>query len=493
VRIGCSIVNVKRRAGTILFVVFAMGAAGVVCQGRVRLALQNPTPSIVVAAGADTSRKLPEFICTVRAYGGAGYDDFQRSSMRGLGIDYVQGLVDFTWDHIERVDNVWKWVATDEQMDQLAKSGLKVVAFLICPKSPGLPWDETITRADPRFAAQYEEFAYQVVNRYHKRPAWSGLIAVWGGSSDVFGDHPFHAPEVQVPLINAAYEGIKRADPQTIVISFNLSTSISTPRQWEEWFEKAFSLHPKFDWVGVHTYYTPVTGLESPGAYSGAVGLVNVRKFLDAHGYADKPLWLNEGGFGCGDDLGGLPEQTHAEQVVETYVVARTLNANMRGWVYFEYFSKTHLFEESSADPGLCLQVPRSRQAHVAALGGFLRAGDGQASAGPPGCHDPHRSGRSMHADRYVRRVERSSRRLCRERDGRRVELAGLSESGGIAANDRRRRRLYAASPCIRINSPQMVDRNSCASDYPDICASGDGRAKRGRRSPPRAAQGLGE
>jgi hypothetical protein len=26
---------------------------------------------------------------------------------------------------------------------------------------------------------------------------------------------------------------------------------------------------------------------------------------------------------------------------------------NLRGWVYFEYFSKTHLFEESCADPGL--------------------------------------------------------------------------------------------------------------------------------------------
>jgi len=342
-----------RHAGFILSAVFVTGVAGTVCQGRVQLALQSLAPSIVATAGVGASGKLPEFICTVRAYGGAGFDDFQRRSMKDLGLDYVQGLVDFTWGNIRRGDNVWKWAATDEQMDQLAQSGLKVVAFVICPKSPGLPWDETINRTDPRFAAAYGEFAYQVVNRYHKHPAWSGLIAVWGGSSDVFGEHPLHAPEVQVPLLNAAYEGIKRADPQTIVISFNLSTSISTPQQWEEWFEKAFALRPKFDWFGLHTYYTPVTSLESPGAYSGVVGLMNVRKFLDAHGYADKPLWLNEGGFNCGQDYGGLPEQTHAEQVVETYVLARTLNVNLKGWVYFEYFSKTHLFEESSADPGL--------------------------------------------------------------------------------------------------------------------------------------------
>ncbi len=342
----------KRKVGILLGVLSAVSAVTVAYGGAVP---PNTRSSGTSAAAAIVlpARVLPEFICTVRAYGGAGFDDFQRRTMRELGIGYVQGLVDFTWGNIRRGDNLWKWVATDEQMDQLAQAGLKVIAFLLCPKSPGLPWDETIERTDPRFVAQYGEFAYQMVNRYHDHPAWSGLIAVWGGSSDVFGQHPFHAPEVQVPLLNATYEGIKRADPRTIVISFNLSTSISTPEQWEEWFRRAFALHPKFDWFGLHTYHEPVTTLDSPGAYAGVVGLVNVRKFLDQHGYADKPLWLNEGGFNCGEDLGGLSEQTHAEQVVETYIVSRTLNVDLKGWVYFEYFSKTHLFEESSADPGL--------------------------------------------------------------------------------------------------------------------------------------------
>jgi hypothetical protein len=148
---------------------------------------------------------------------------------------------------------------------------------------------------------------------------------VAGGSSDVFGEHPFHAPEVQVPLLDAAYEGVKRADPRTIVIGFNLSTSIATPQQWEDWFTRAFALQPKFDWFGLHTYHIPVTCADGPGAYAGVVGLANVRKFLDRHGCADKPLWLNEGGFNCGEDLGGLSEQTHAEQVIEAYVVGRTL------------------------------------------------------------------------------------------------------------------------------------------------------------------------
>ena len=164
----------RQNVGTLLAAMAAVVALGVTCEGESRYLVENAIPRAGARMTA-SARLLPEFFCTARAYGGAGYDDFQRRSMKELGIDYVQGLVDFTWGNIERGDNIWKWVATDEQMDQLARAGLKVVAFLICPKSAGLPWDETINRADPRFAAQYGEFAYQVVNRYHDHSAWSGL------------------------------------------------------------------------------------------------------------------------------------------------------------------------------------------------------------------------------------------------------------------------------------------------------------------------------
>lgn len=343
----------RQNVGTLLAAMVAVVALGVTCEGESRYLVENAIPRAGARMTA-SARLLPEFFCTARAYGGAGYDDFQRRSMKELGIDYVQGLVDFTWGNIERGDNVWKWIATDEQMDQLAQAGLKVIASLICPKSPGLPWDARVNRADPRFAAQYGEFAYQVVNRYHDHPAWSGLIAVWGGSADVW-DRNYHEtdPEVVIRNLNAAYDGVKRADPTTIVIGFNFATTAHSPQEWEEYHRRAFACGPKFDWYGAQSHGVLATCLEQPGAYAGVVGLLNVRKFLDEHGYADKPLWLNEGGYSCGDDLGGLPEQVHAEQVVETYIVARTLHANVKGWVYFEYFSKTHLFEESSADPGL--------------------------------------------------------------------------------------------------------------------------------------------
>jgi hypothetical protein len=227
-----------------------------------------------------------------------------------------------------------------EQMDELAKSGLKVVAFLICPKSPGLPWDQSIHRADPLFAAQYGEFAYQVVNRYHEHPAWSGLIAVWGGSSDVFGEHAFHAPEVQVPLLNAAYEGIKRADPRTIVISFNLSTSISTPRQWEDWFERPALPNSL---VGLHTYPCPHYPRQPAyGASSASIAQVPRSARLRRYRVVERGnLTAAQTTAAAGQVRGRTVETTSCPDV------------NVNGAGSTPSTSAKRTFEESSSDPGL--------------------------------------------------------------------------------------------------------------------------------------------
>ncbi len=89
------------------------------------------------------------------------------------------------------------------------------------------------------------------------------------------------------------------------------------------------------DWFGVQSHGIPRTRLLEPDAVAGVAGLINVRRFLDEHGYTTTPLFLNEGSFEI-----GIGEEIQAQYVAETYVLARTLGVNLRGWIYFDLFGK---------------------------------------------------------------------------------------------------------------------------------------------------------
>jgi hypothetical protein len=70
----------QRLVGVTFVVLFLAGCA----PGATPL---SKTPTIALTPAPPTS--MPDFIYTVRAYGGGGYDDFQRRSMKELGLDYV--------------------------------------------------------------------------------------------------------------------------------------------------------------------------------------------------------------------------------------------------------------------------------------------------------------------------------------------------------------------------------------------------------------------
>jgi len=303
----------------------------------------DATPRI--GDGVNTStpsgRGLPPFIYSMRtAWTEPVYDDFQLDSLTDLGITYAQGLPSFFWAATESGPNgdFMKWGVTDGQMDKLSARGIKVIPFLQTPKLRGLHWDQSILRTDPRYAEEYGEYAYEVVSRYKNHPAWSGVVAVWGGSSDIWDrENNVNDPEIVVPLLNAVYDGIKRADPNTIVVGFNMGTDTMSEAEWIEWHERAFRLNPRFDWFGVQTHSVPV-GTIPGNQYAGLMGIANIRRFLDTRGYGKKPMFLNEGGFHIFNS--GYTEQSQAEQAVQTYVSSRALSEsiNLKGWVYFTLF-----------------------------------------------------------------------------------------------------------------------------------------------------------
>lgn len=303
------------------------------------------------------STTIPEFIYTVRAYGD-DRDDFEFNSMKELGLKYFHHHWQLSWWYIETSDNTWSWVKADTVMAKIARNGLKIIPHIQAHNSIGLPWDSTITRFNPIFAEKYGRFAGQLVRRYSKNPAWSGIVSVWGGSSDIWTDEfPHTQPDVVVRLLNAVYDSVKRADSNTIVIGLNMGEHYDSSKndvEWEDWHSRAFALSPKpkFDWFGVQTTHNIlVTTMRTPQSYYGIFGLTNIRRFLDSHGYTKTPIWLNEGGFtyrefGEADSIGFFPPDIHAEQVVGNFIVSRILNVNLKGWVYFNYFREHHVFED---------------------------------------------------------------------------------------------------------------------------------------------------
>lgn len=309
--------------------------------GVTRVVLQNALNSGLNIVNGTTTvpSPFPNFFYVMRtSWPNPAIDNFQLNAVRDLGMQYVQGTPSFFWGNGESGPNgdVMKWGEFDSHMDMLALRELKVIAMLQTPKLAGLHWNQSIQRTDPRYREEYGEYAYEFVNRYKNHPAWSGLIAIWGGSSDVWGESSFGEPEVVIPLLNAAYDGVKRADPSTIVIGFNMATTFTTGADWEQWHTRAFNLSPRFDWFGVQSHDIPVGVTRADNQYIGLTGLSNVRRFLDERGFGNKPLWLNEGGFSIFNS--GFNERSAAEQAVETFVAARTLNINLKGWVYFDMF-----------------------------------------------------------------------------------------------------------------------------------------------------------
>ena len=294
---------------------------------------------VTVTPASPVARIIPPFIFAMRtSWPNPAIDDFQLNAVNDLGMRYVQGTPSFIWLSGESGSNgnVYKWSEFDGHMNKLAARGQKVIAFLMLPKLAGLHWNQSILRTDPRYRAEYEEYAYEIVNRYKNHPAWSGIVSVWGASSDVWGGTPFNEPEVEIPLLNAAYDGIKRADPNTIVVGFNMATTFTDGADWEQWHRRAFNLSPKFDWFGIQTHSVPVGAMHSDNIYGGMMGLMNIRRFLDERGYADKPIFQNEGGFHIFNSI--FNQQSQAEQAVETFVTVRALNINIKGWVYFTMF-----------------------------------------------------------------------------------------------------------------------------------------------------------
>lgn len=144
-----------------------------------------------------------------------------------------------------------------------------------------------------------------------------------------------------MPLLKAAYEGIRAAGAQQPVVSGGTSSSQDgTPDVTFLRDVYAAGGKPYFDAVGVHPYTFP-----NPITSSGSGVLINGYQIMQANGDAAKKMWITEYGQPTGSSAVAVSEQQQAQIIVDA--IQRTQQLSWVG--VFVVFNTRDL----SADPSV--------------------------------------------------------------------------------------------------------------------------------------------
>lgn len=150
--------------------------------------------------------------------------------IRDAGFGWVKQ--DFAWREIEgQGKGKFDWSVPDRIVEQVNGIGPKLIARLDSEPSwaSGItyPNDKTIM-SPPRDYQNFADYAYAVAQRYKGRVAayqiWNepNLAREWGGQAP--------SPADYTRLLKVAYQAIKRADPNAIVISAGMAPTTRNDR-----------------------------------------------------------------------------------------------------------------------------------------------------------------------------------------------------------------------------------------------------------------------
>ncbi len=201
----------------------------------------------------------------------------QFTLMRQAGIRWAR--TDFDWTTVQSRENgPWDFSMFDNTVDMAEKAGITIL--------PILAYDVAWATPAYRHLDRWRQYVRQTVSRYHNRlrywEVWNepDLVQFWKETPD---------PANYTLLLKAAYEEIKRIDPDLQVLLGGLS---GIPYDYIEGIYKAGG-KDFFDIMAVHPYRYP----ETPEARSLRDDLDKLRKLMVAYGDADKPVWITEIGW----------------------------------------------------------------------------------------------------------------------------------------------------------------------------------------------------
>ncbi|MBD0864085.1 cellulase family glycosylhydrolase [Gordonia sp. zg691] len=243
--------------------------------------------------------------------------------------------------------NSFTWTRLDAAVNAARAQGLSILMNLEGPapvwaQKPGAnPFANGNAPANP---ATFGEFARQVALRYSPR------VAAWEVWNEPNLSHYLLPPTANeyVPLLKAAFNGIRAAGANQSVITGGLS-SLRTETRDTVFINDMYALGAKnyFNGIGLHPYTLPypITADPRGGDGGGAAGLPAGRATMVANGDSAKSIWITE----FGQPTGNTPAST--TEAVQANIITDAVNrANALSWIAAIFIFNSHDLSGNKAD-----------------------------------------------------------------------------------------------------------------------------------------------
>jgi hypothetical protein len=282
--------------------------------------------------------------------------------IRQAGFTFIRQ--EFTWEdieihgkgdfedrrNVEAIGIVSSWEKYDNIVDLAEENGLGIMARLSNPPAWSRTLTDTIgTQAPPDDLTDYGDFVTAVVERYRGRVTY---FQVWNEPNiyPEWGEQNVD-PEAYTALLCHAYERIKAANPQAVVVAGAMSPTV------------AMDGRNMNDLIFLQRMYNTGAGncfdilsAQGYGLWSGAADqrlrptVINfphhmlLRDLMVRNGDAHKRIWLSEMGWntvpaGLPPDYGQVSQAQQARYAVEAYKRSQT-DWPWLGVVYYWFFKR---------------------------------------------------------------------------------------------------------------------------------------------------------
>jgi len=206
----------------------------------------------------------------------------------------------FPWAYSEPAPGRYDFDHAEMVIEHAAAAGLTVIARLDYVPAWARPADSPRQYLDPAHYDDFATFAFAFAGKFRSRLhhyiVWNepNLRAEWGY-------RPVN-PAEYAALLKAAYTRIKAADPEAIVLAAGLAPTLGDAEAMNDlaYLELLYlaGAAPYFDALAAHAYGWGLPPDDPPAPERINFARVELlRQIMVAHGDADKPIYITEGGW----------------------------------------------------------------------------------------------------------------------------------------------------------------------------------------------------